>query len=149
MAEALLTVRGAGRVVAGSAGSRPVAQVNPLAVRALAEAGMAWEGRVPRGFGAVERQEWDVVLTVCDDARDACPVFSGAPVAAHWGLPDPAQAGGSEAERLAAFREARDLLAWRVNRLLSLDLEGTEPGELGRALGEIGRSGPPPAFPVL
>ena len=143
MAEALLTVRGAGRVVAGSAGSRPVARVNPLAVQALAEVGIPWEGRVPRGFEAVERQEWDVVLTVCDDARDACPVFPAATVAAHWGLPDPAGAAGSEAARLAAFREARDVLAWRVDRFLDLDLAGMAPGDLARALGEIGRSVPP------
>jgi arsenate reductase len=142
MAEALLNVRGAGRVVAESAGSKPAARVNPWAVRALAEAGIAWEGRVPRGLPDVEQQHWDVVLTVCDNAREACPIFPGATIMAHWGQPDPADATGSDAETLAAFIEARDLLEWRVARFLELELEGSAPSVLRADLNRIGRGSP-------
>lgn len=142
MAEALLSARGGGRVVAESAGSHPAARVNPMAVRVLAEAGVAWQGRVPRGLGAIEHQQWDVVLTVCDNAREACPVFPAATVMAHWGQPDPAEVEGSDSVRHSAFIEARDLIAWRVDRLLGLDLATLSAPELKKALQSIGRGSP-------
>lgn len=142
MAEALLTVRGGGRIAAESAGSHPAARVNPWAVRVLGEIGIPWEGRVPRGIPAIEHQPWDVVLTVCDNAREACPIFPGATIMAHWGQPDPAEVGGTDAEKHDAFVAARDLAAWRVDRLLALDLAEMDPAALKAALIEIGGLGP-------
>ena len=71
IAEALLATRGAGRVEAVSAGSRPAARVNPYAVEVLREHGIAWEGRTPKGIDGVAGERVDLVITVCDNARDA------------------------------------------------------------------------------
>lgn len=142
MAEALLNTRGEGLVEAESAGSHPVERVNPLAVEALAELGIDWAGRSPRGVSSLPESGWDLVLTVCDGAREACPIYPGATVQAHWGQPDPAAALGSHAEQLRAFREARDLLAWRVDQLLGLGCQPGHVGELRDAIREIGTRHP-------
>jgi arsenate reductase len=124
--EALLAVRGAsrrgGRVEAESAGSRPAPRVNPYAVEVLAAEGIAWEGRVPKTIDEVAGQHFDLVITVCDNARDACPYFPGAKAQVHWGLPDPADEVTPEAAR-RAFRRTYDALSRRVDALLALPLE--------------------------
>jgi arsenate reductase len=113
IAEALFTHRGGGRFLAESAGSRPAARVNPYAVRVLAEAGIAWEGRVPRSMEGLERQAWDLVITVCDNAKEACPFFPGARML-HWGMPDPADVDGDDERRLDAFRATCRALERRI-----------------------------------
>lgn len=123
MAEALLNRKGRGRFVAESAGSEPAAQVNPHALAALREAGVEWAGRPPRGLEAVRDEPWDFVITVCDRAREACPLFPGRPVLAHWGVPDPAAVAGGEEEKRAAFRDALAVLARRIDLLLALPVE--------------------------
>ena len=139
MAEALLTRKSSGRLHAESAGSRPAQRVNPFAIRALAELGIDWSGRTPRGTDGLSATEWDIVITVCDNARESCPVLPGVPVMAHWGMPDPAEVEGSDEEKLAAFRAARDLIAARVERMLALDLEHLDRTALKAALDTIGR----------
>jgi len=119
IAEALLNQKGQGRFHAESAGSRPAPRVNPLAIEALGDIGIVWKGRTPRGIGGLEREQWDIVVTVCDNAREACPVFPGQPTFAHWSLADPAEVQGSEEERKRAFEETRDLLAHRIDQLIS------------------------------
>lgn len=122
IAEALLATRGAGRVVAASAGSRPAARVNPFAVEVLREHGIAWEGRTPKSIDDVTGERFDLVITVCDNARDACPFFPGAHAQVHWGLPDPADEAEPDAAR-RAFRTTYDSLSARVDALLALPLE--------------------------
>lgn len=122
IAEALLATRGRGRVAAASAGSRPAPRVNPYAVDVLREHGIAWEGHTPKRIDDVAGEPFDLVITVCDNARDACPFFPGAAVQVHWGLPDPADETEPEAAR-RAFRETYDVLASRVDALLALPLE--------------------------
>src|SRR4051812_40628203 len=85
MAEAVLNAKGRGRFIAESAGSKPAGRVNPFAVEALREAGIDWRGRQPRGVDGLEKEAWDIVITVCDRAKEACPYFPGQPVLAHWG----------------------------------------------------------------
>ena len=138
MAEALLRQRGGDRIDAASAGSNPGRRVNPLAVEVLEEIGIAWGGRAPREIGGLGQERWDLVITVCDNAREACPVMPGARVMAHWGMGDPAAAGGTEGQRREAFRRARDLLADRIAELLALPLETMEAPDLARAAGRIG-----------
>jgi protein-tyrosine-phosphatase len=75
MAEAILNRKGRGRFIAESAGSQPAARVNPYAVEVLRDAGIDWRGHQPRGIDDLARQSWDIVITVCDNAREACPVF--------------------------------------------------------------------------
>lgn len=126
MAEALFNRLGAGRVVAESAGTRPAARVHPLAVAALEEHGIPWAGHAPRSLDGLAAGHWDLVITVCDKAKESCPIFPGQPMGAHWGMPDPAEVVGDEAKRRAAFRDACTLLKRRVELLLALPLETLE-----------------------
>lgn len=89
MAEAILNHTAGGRAVAASAGTNPAAAVNPLALQTLRAHGIAWSGRGPQSVEALVAADWDVVVTVCDHARESCPVFPGHPRTLHWGLPDP------------------------------------------------------------
>ena len=118
MAEALLNLMGHGRFHAESAGSHPAPRVNPHAIRALAEIGISWQGHAPRGIEGLTREHWDLIITVCDNAREACPVFPGHPTFAHWRLADPAEVQGTEQARQRAFAATRDLLARRIGQLL-------------------------------
>lgn len=138
IAEALLNARGHGRIVAESAGSRPAARVNPWAVEVLAEAGINWSGRTPRGLDGLADGRWDFVITVCDRARESCPYFPGQPVLAHWGMPDPAEVEGSDDVKRAAFRDTLDTLRRRIDLLLALPIDKLERLVLERRVGEIG-----------
>ncbi|HEX6057675.1 MAG TPA: arsenate reductase ArsC [Gemmatimonadaceae bacterium] len=129
IAEALLAARGARRIEAASAGSRPAARVNPFAVEVLRDHGIAWEGRTPKSLDDVAGERFDLVITVCDNARDACPFFPGAHAQAHWGLPDPAEETDPEAAR-RAFRKTYDALSGRVDALLALPLERLDAAAL-------------------
>ena len=138
MAEAILKRKGKDRFYVESAGSQPAARVNPLAVEALGDAGIEWEGRVPRGLEAVQSRQWDLVITVCDRAREACPVFPGTPVLAHWGMPDPAEVEGSEEVKKRAFQDALLLISRRIDLLLALPVEKLERLALERRVRAIG-----------
>jgi protein-tyrosine-phosphatase len=126
IAEALLTKKGAGRFEVVSAGSRPAARVNPIAVRALAEAGIEWKGKVPKGLVGLDGERWDLVITVCDRAKESCPIFPGTPILAHWGMADPAEVEGDDAAKLRAFRETLTVLSRRIDLLVALPLEKLE-----------------------
>ncbi len=123
MAEGLLNVKGRGRFRAESAGSQPASRVNPMAIQTLREYGFSWEGHPPRGIDGLEREPWDFVITVCDRAKEACPIFPGQPVLAHWGMRDPAEVEGGDAAKRAAFRDAFVLINRRIDLLLELPLE--------------------------
>jgi len=120
MAEAILNAKGKGRVTAASAGSRPAARVNPYAIETLREFQIPWAGNAPRGIDGLEREQWDFVVTVCDRAKESCPIFPGRPTLAHWSIPDPAEVEGDDATRRAAFRTAFLDLSHRIDLLLAL-----------------------------
>jgi arsenate reductase len=126
IAEALIAdkgaKRGAGLVEASSAGSRPAPRVNPFAVSTLQAHGISWSGRTPKSIDDVTGEHFDLVITVCDNARDACPFVPGARAQVHWGLPDPADYTEAEAAR-RAFGITYRSLERRVNALLALPLE--------------------------
>jgi arsenate reductase len=105
-------------VAAASAGTRP-AGVHPLTVRVLAEVGIDWTGAHSKPITEMLDREWDLVLTVCDNAREACPVVPGARRTAHEGFADPAAIGGTDLERLAAFREVRDAIAMGMAKVVA------------------------------
>jgi protein-tyrosine-phosphatase len=140
IAEAILNRLGGGRFEAESAGSQPVARVNPLAIEALRDAGIEWAGHPPRGMDGLETRRWDVVITVCDKARETCPVFPGQPVLAHWGMPDPAAVEGDPARKRAAFFDTVTLATRRINLFLALPLAKLEKLALEarvRAIGQV------------
>jgi arsenate reductase len=138
MAEALLSTLGGGRFQAASAGAVPAGRVSRRAVAVLAELGIDWSGRTPRGLGGLEREPWDLVITVCDAAKQACPVFTGSPALVHWNLPDPMDANGTDAEVLDAFRHSRDTIAGLVERLIALPVEALSLRTLVARVTEIG-----------
>lgn len=109
LAEALLAHRFGDQVVAASAGTAPGAGPHPLAVAVLAERGIGWDGKSSKGMEAVPGP-WDLVITVCDGARESCPVMPGMPML-HWSLPDPAPHG------IEAFRATADDLERRIATL--------------------------------
>ncbi len=128
MAEGWLRHLSAGRVEAASAGTEPRG-LHPLAVRVMAERGVDISRQRSKHLSELQGIRFDWVVTVCDRARQTCPVFPGAR-AVHWDLPDPAEAEGSEEEVAEAFRRVRDDLARRVAELWE-DLEGREPSTPG------------------
>lgn len=140
IAEALLARKGADRFQVASAGSRPADRVNPFAVQVLAEAGIDWSGRSPKGLEGLDREPWDFVITVCDRAKEACPIFPGQPIMAHWGMPDPAEVEGEDETKLRAFRETLMVLNRRIDLLLALPMEKLDRLRLERGVQEIGSS---------
>jgi arsenate reductase (thioredoxin) len=123
IAEKLLNRKGRGQFVAESAGSHPAVRVNPLAIDALERHGYHWTGGRPRSVDGLLDGDWDFVLTVCDRAKEACPVFPGQPVIAHWGMPDPAAVEGTEDEKRRAFDDGLLMLSRRIDPLLALPID--------------------------
>ena len=109
MAEGLLRSLGQGRFEVFSAGTKP-GVVRPEAITAMRERGIDISSHRSKHVQEFDGQEFDYVITVCDAARDSCPVFAGRTERLHWSFPDPAAVEGSEGERLAAFRTVRDSL---------------------------------------
>jgi arsenate reductase (thioredoxin) len=142
MAEAILNAKAEGRLRAESAGSRPAAQVNPLAIETLRHYGIPWTGHPPRSVDGLEREPWDFVVTVCDKARESCPIFPGQPIIAHWGMPDPAAVAGDEEAKRKAFRDAFLLLRRRIELLLALPLGQLERLAMETRIKAIGSPAP-------
>ena len=114
MAEGLLRARGADQYEAFSAGSEAT-EVRPLAIRAMGDVGIDITGQRSKTSAEFTGQEFDYVITVCDDAKEACPYFPGARRRLNWSFEDPAAATGSEDERLEVFRRVRDQIAVRID----------------------------------
>ncbi len=141
MAEALLAHHGGGTFRGGSAGTHPAGAVHPLALRALEEVGVGATGLRPKTVDSVLGDGWDLVITVCDHAKETCPFIPGAPMMAHWGVEDPAAAAGDEAQRLEAFRIVRDTLGRRIERLVALPFDALGRAALEAELRAIGAVG--------
>ena len=138
LAEAILNTKGGGRFTAYSAGSHPRGEVHPLALAVLETCGIPPAGLASKSwetFSGDQAPHMDVVITVCDHAAaEACPLWPGAPVSAHWGLPDPASTEGAETERLAAFARTFTELERRIDLLIALPLDFLSPDELEQQL---------------
>src|SRR5213076_3731 len=114
MAEALLNWKGRGRFQAKSAGSRTADRVNPHAIETLRDYDIPWAGHAPRSIDGLEREPWDLVITVCDRADEACPIFPAHPILAHGGMPDPPGVADNESARRQPFEAAFPLLSRRI-----------------------------------
>ncbi|HET8544421.1 MAG TPA: arsenate reductase ArsC [Pseudolabrys sp.] len=143
LAEAILNKAGAGKFRAFSAGSQPKGQVHPEARKLLQSLGFD-----TRGFRSKSWNEFakpgapalDFVFTVCDNAAgEACPLWPGQPMTAHWGIPDPAAATGSAAEISLAFKDAYRMLSQRIGVFAALPLRSLDRMSLQAKLKDIGR----------
>ena len=149
MAEAIVNGRHGERFRARSAGSHPMEAAHPLALHVLEHRGLPTEGLRPKTWGAFAEgtpgaPELDFVFTLCDRAAgEACAVWPGRPITAHWGVPDPAAAQGTEAERHLAFADAFGRLANRLSILVSLPIASLDRRSLKRRLDEIGEAAAP------
>lgn len=143
MAEVLLNHLGHGQFKAVSAGSHPSGKVNPFSIETLRNMGLATDGLRSKAwdeFAAPGAPPIDFVFTVCDNAAgEACPVWPGKPVTAHWGVEDPAAVEGSDEEKRKAFREAAVILRRRIELFLALPMEKLDALSLTSRLREIGR----------
>ncbi|MCR4264876.1 arsenate reductase ArsC [Nitratireductor sp. ZSWI3] len=146
LAEAILNRLGAGRFKAHSAGSQPKGKVHPYALQLLKTLNhdtafarsKSWEE-----FAKPDAPKMDFVFTVCDNAAaEACPIWPGQPMTAHWGIPDPAAAEGTEAEKHYAFSDAYRMLHNRISIFTSLPLASLDRLALQRHLNEIGNAAP-------
>jgi arsenate reductase len=113
MAEGLLQKIAGDQLIVLSAGSAP-SHVNPLAIRVMRERGIDISHHRSKHVGEFAGQPFDVVITVCDQAAETCPLFPGKAERIHWSFPDPAKAEGNEQKRLAVFRTVRDALSERL-----------------------------------
>lgn len=146
IAEDLLRDLSKGNFRAFSAGSYPKGQVHPLALRLLNEQGISTEGVRSKSWDEFANPDAPVmsfVFTVCDQvAGVVCPIWPGQPVTSHWGIPDPAAAGGTETERMLAFRDAFRTLEQRIKLFLALPLASLDRVALKREVDAIGRLRP-------
>ncbi|SKA21056.1 arsenate reductase [Enhydrobacter aerosaccus] len=146
LAESIVNRLGAGRFRGFSAGSHPKGQVHPYALELLNGMGYPTEGMRSKSwdvFAVAGAPHMDFVFTVCDDAAgETCPLWPGQPMTAHWGVPDPAAAEGSEIERRAAFRAAFAALENRIRLFLSLPLGKLDRMALQQKLDAIGARSP-------
>jgi arsenate reductase len=142
LGEAILGSLGAGRIAAHSAGSKPKGVPHPGALRLLARKGIdpaPFRSKSWSEFVGPDAPVIDLAITVCGNAAgEACPVFMGAPLKAHWGLPDPADVEGDEAAVDAAFEQTWTWLEMRVRALLDLPFETMDRKDLAAALARIG-----------
>lgn len=144
IAECVMNRLGAGRFKGLSAGSQPSGRVHPFALEMLA--GLNYDTSALRSkawdeFAAPGAPPLDFVFTVCDNAAgEVCPVWPGQPMTAHWGLPDPSAATGTEAERRYAFADTHRMLAQRIGIFVNLPLASLDKLALKQRLDEIGKS---------
>jgi arsenate reductase len=118
MAEGLLRARGGADFQVLSAGTQP-RSVHPLAIKAMREIGIDISNQSAKGIEVFATQPpIDLVVTVCHEAQEACPIFPNAKLQVHWGFPDPSRVTGTDEERLAAFRHIRDLIAAKIDQFL-------------------------------
>ena len=145
LAEAILNRLGKGRFHAYSAGSSPRPEVNAMSIELLEklnyDTGFArsksWDE-----FSGPDAPVMDFVFTVCDNAAgETCPIWPGRPMSAHWGVPDPAAAVGSDAEKRLAFADTYRMLEKRISAFVSLPLVQLDTMTLGQELKSIGETG--------
>ena len=134
--EYLLRRKGKGRFEAYSAGARPTGKVNPLATWVLHERyGIEATDARSKSWDEFKDVPFDCVITVCDNAKESCPVWPGKPILAHWGSPDPAGVEGSEDQKKRAFIDVASQISRRIDLLCALPTSKLNAGAV-RAIGD-------------
>jgi arsenate reductase len=140
MAEGLMNRLGSDRFTAFSAGSRPAGYVHPKAIRVMKEMEIDISENRSKSLGEYIGEKFNFVITVCDNAKEECPIFPGEPVTAHWGFVDPAKVTGSEEHILQEFRRTATEIESRIRLFLALpeqELSKLDYIEAIRGLGNI------------
>lgn len=119
MAEGLLRALSRGKFEAFSAGAKPAGYIHPLAIEAMRELSIDISRHTSKSLAAFDGQKFDYLITVCDNAREACPTYAGATEQLHWSFDDPAQASGTDEQKMAAFRRVRDEIRQRIQLFLA------------------------------
>ena len=119
MAEGLLRALGGDRFEVFSAGAKPAGYVHPLAIRAMQELNIDISRHTSKSLDVYDGQKFDCLITVCDNAREACPAYPGAAQQLHWSFDDPAHAPGTEEEKLRIFRRVRDEIRQHIQQFLT------------------------------
>lgn len=144
LAESILNRAGAGRFKAWSAGSTPTGKVNAFALQLLESLRYPTDGLHSKSWDEFAREgapEFDFIITVCDNAAgEVCPIWPGKPMRAHWGIPDPAGATGSDTDIALAFADAYRMLSNRVNLLINLPIDKLDRMSLKRRMDDIGQT---------
>jgi arsenate reductase (thioredoxin) len=144
LAESILRKDGRGRFKSFSAGSQPKGTVNPFAIKVLRDMDYPVDNLRSKSWEEFARPDapvMDFVFTVCDNAAgEACPIWPGQPMTAHWGVPDPAKAKGNDAEKAFAFDDCMRMLNQRISIFVNLPLEKLSRLSLQQHLDEIGRT---------
>ena len=143
IAEALINRLGMGRFQGFSAGSMPRGEVHPYALELLAKLNHPIDDLRSKSwseFATPDSPKMDFVFTVCDNAaNETCPVWPGQPMTAHWGVPDPSAAEGTEAEKRFAFADTYRMLSQRIDIFVNLPLASLDKLSLQKHLDDIGR----------
>ena len=140
MAEVLMNHLGQGRFEALSAGSKAAGYVHPLAIKTLKEAKLPTEGLRSKSWEVYQGQPFDFVITVCDRAKESCPVWPGQPVTAHWSFEDPAEAAGTDEQKERIFHKVFIEIQTRIRLFLALPMETLSRIELEKRVRNIGQS---------
>jgi len=119
MAEELWESLSHGEWEAESAGSKPSGYVHPLAIEAMRELDIDLSENTSKHLDQFTDQEFDLVVTVCDNAKESCPVFAGATQTLHWPFDDPADATGTDQEKMTTFRRVRDEIKTKIQSFLA------------------------------
>jgi arsenate reductase len=138
MAEALMNHLGADRFVAFSAGSSPAGYVHRLAIETMNEMGIDISQNKSKSLDLYLHEPWDLIITVCDDAKESCPVFPGQKIGAHWSFEDPAKFIGSEEEKKAFFQKIAMEIEGRIRLLLDLPEDKLRSDDYQREIRRIG-----------
>ena len=141
MAEALFNHYGKGRIIAKSAGSFPTGEVHPKSLETISKNGIAADGFYSKSWDALEGEEFDLLVTVCDRAHnETCPIYLGNIMKTHWGVEDPAHATGTQEEIDNKFQEIFKTLELRIKALLHADFEKLSQSEFKNFVDVIGAS---------
>jgi arsenate reductase len=140
LGEYLLRHHGRGRFEVHSAGSKPTGRINPFAVQVLREKyGLDASAARSKSWDEFKGVKFDYVITVCDNAKEACPIWPGQPMTAHWGSPDPAGVEGTEQQKLFAFVQVGSQIARRAELFCALPEEKLRDIAAVRAVGDAAK----------
>ncbi len=142
MAEVIMNRLGKGRFEALSAGSKPAGYVHPLAIQTMQDAKMVTDGLRSKSWEEYQGQPFDFVITVCDRAKESCPVWPGQPITAHWGFEDPADVTGTDEQKKRIFRKIFSEIQTRIALFLALPMDKLSQLELEKQVRAIGQKQP-------